>query len=202
MSSDKTLVQASSGRINLDTIKSKDLVIQTSSGAITIDSIDSEVTAMTTTSGNIKLKDVMSKKFDATTTSGGISVEGLLAESFATASTSGTTGIELKGVPSKKSSVSSTSGTIFVSLPKNAAATIQAKTVSGNFVNAFTKEKISSPVDYRDDINGGGTLIAFNTISGRITVDAGNGISDLRGLPGKTNKSDDDVVQVNRPIFE
>ncbi len=202
LSSDKTLVQTSSGRINLDTITSKDLVIQTSSGSITIDSIDSEVTAMTTTSGNIKLKDVMSKKFDATTTSGGISVEGLLAESFATASTSGTTGIELKGVPSKKSSVATTSGTIFVSLPKNAAATIQAKTVNGSFVNAFTKEKIGSHADYKADINGGGTLICLNAISGRVTLDAGNGISDLREIPAKTGKSDDDVVQVNRPIFE
>ena len=202
LSSPKALVQASSGKIDLDSIKAQDLVVQTTSGSIKIGSIDSGVTALSSTSGSIKLKDVIAQKFDMTTTSGGISVEGLLAESFAVASTSGTIGLEVKGVPSKKSSVAATSGTIFVSLPKNAAATIQAKTVSGSFVNAFTKEKISSPVDYRDDINGGGTLIAFNTISGRITVDAGNGISDLRGLPDKTNKSDDDVVQVNRPIFE
>ncbi|MBO6101521.1 MAG: DUF4097 family beta strand repeat protein, partial [Spirochaetaceae bacterium] len=202
LSSPKALVQASSGKIDLDSIKAQDLVVQTTSGSIKIGSIDSGVTALSSTSGSIKLKDVLAQKFDMTTTSGGISVEGLLAESFAVASTSGTIGLEAKGVPSKKSSVSATSGTIFVSLPKNAAATIQAKTVSGSFVNAFTKEKISPPVDYRDDINGGGTLIAFNTISGRITVDAGNGISDLRGLPGKTKKSDDDVVQVNRPIFE
>lgn len=202
ISSPKALVQASSGKIDLDSIKAQDLVVQTTSGSIKIGSIDSGVTALSSTSGSIKLKDVMAQKFDMTTTSGGISVEGLLAESFAVASTSGTIGLEVKGVPSKKSSVAATSGTIFVSLPKNAAATIQAKTVSGSFVNAFTKEKIGSHADYKADINGGGTLICLNAISGRVTLDAGNGVSDLREIPAKTGKSDDDVVQVNRPIFE
>ena len=203
LNSAKTLVQASSGKIDLDSIQANDLVVQTTSGAIRIDSIDSEVTAITATSGSIKLKDVTSKNFNLSTSSGGISVDGLLAESFSTSSTSGTTGLELKGMPSKKSSASTTSGTIFVSLPKNAQATIQAKTVSGSFVNAFTKEKIHSPVDYKSNINGGGTLISLNAISGRITVDAGNGISDLPGIPAQTDSSDDDdVVKVNRPIFE
>lgn len=202
ISSTKSLVQASSGKIDLDSILAKDLVVQTTSGAIKIDSIDSEATAISASSGRISLKDVISKDFNVSTSSGGISVDGLLAESFSTSSTSGTTGLELKGVPSKKSNVSTTSGTIFISLPKNAAATIQAKTVSGSFINAFTKEKIGSPADYKSDINGGGTLISLNAISGRITVDAGKGVAELREIPAQTSNADDDVVQISRPIFE
>lgn len=202
LNSPKTLVQASSGKIFLDSIKAKDLVLQTTSGAIKVNSIDSGVTAISSTSGSIKLKDLIAQKFDMTTTSGGISVEGLMADSFGISSTSGTIGLELNGMPAKKSSVASTSGTIFVSLPKNAAATIQAKTASGSFVNAFTKEKINPPVDYRADINGGGTLLSFNANSGRITLDVGKGLADLRELPAQKSNSEDDVVQVDRPIFE
>ena len=202
LSSQKTIVQTSSGKINLDSIKTQDLVVQATSGSIKINSIDSGTTALSATSGSIKLKDVMAKKFDMTTTSGGISVEGLLSDSFAISSTSGTIGLELKDVPSNKSRVASTSGTIFTSLPKNAAASLQAKTVSGSFVNSFTKEKINSPVDYKADINGGGTLLSFNAISGRITVDVGKGIAELREHPAQTGKSENDVVQVDRPIFE
>ena len=198
------LVQASSGTISTGDIQAQTFTAKTSSGNIKTDSLRSNEAVFSATSGSIKLKDATVQDISLSTTSGGISVDGLLANKISASASSGTIGLELNGAPTKKSSVSATSGTIFISMPKDAAATIRATTASGGFVNAFTKERINSHADYENQINGGGAVLSLSTSSGRITVDVGKGVS-ASGYTNSSRVTDDDgdspVVTVDRPIF-
>ena len=57
------------------------------------------------------------------------------------------------------------------------------QTTSGTFVNALTKEKVSSHVNYTRDINNGGATVVLTATSGRITVDSNDGVTAIVNTP-------------------
>lgn len=197
-------LSASSGSVNANQINANKAVFHTSSGNIKTKALQAKTADFSASSGSIKISDVTVNDISITTSSGTISAAGLLADQFTASASSGTIGLELRDAPSKNSSITTSSGTIFVSLPKNAAATINATTSSGGFTNAFTNEKISSHVDYQQMINGGGARISLHASSGHITVDVGDGISASANNKNCLVSEDDEdipVVNLEKPIF-
>ena len=204
VNSERTLVNANSGNIKINAIDSKTFTAKTLSGDQKYKSINANDLDFAAASGNIKISDGAVQNISISTSSGNISVEDLLTNKFSVSSSSGTIGLELKAAPLKNSNASTSSGTLFVSMPKDAAATIRATTSSGGFTNSFTREKLSSHANYKQDINGGGATISLNSSSGNITLDVGDGVSATgRFIIDDTQIDDEDipVVNIDRPIF-
>ena len=162
-----------------------------------------EKTVLRTVSSSIKVQNLYSENAIIISTSGSIFVEGCFTQSLEISSTSGTIGAELQALPSKSSTINTTSGTIYVSVPGDSDFTVYAKTKSGSFTNAITREKLGSMTNYKKILNGGGAKMSLSSVSGSITLDSSNGI-----LAKGTDFIDDDfgdgsipVVSFDDPIF-
>lgn len=188
----KAVVQASSGNITVGAVQAQEYYSKTSSGNQKTDYLNTTTAEFSATSGDIKLRDITAQEISLSASSGKLTAEGLLADKLVASTSSGTIGFELNAAPKNKSVISTTSGTLFVSMPQNSAATIVASTSTGRFVNSFTREKIESHADYRQDINGGGAILSLSSTSGNITVDADESYLITSDIP---------VVNIDRPIF-
>ena len=155
----------------------KKIHISSTSGTAQGDLPASEKVTAQTTSGSIKFESCITDFFDSSSTSGSITVRELTCKALSVSSLSGTIGLELQRAIGKNSSISTTSGLIFISMPENSPLTVKATTSSGSFTNSFTREKISTLVNYNREINGGGALLKLSSTSGTITLDSNTFIS-------------------------
>lgn len=167
-------VQASSGNISLNNFTVTDLISQASSGRITLNNIISQSLQSQTSSGAIKLQDISAKTFESHASSGNITGQNLACQSFNISTSSGTIGLEFVEAPSSKSIIQSTSGTQYISIPEYSKLDLRVTTSSGRFLNTITNEKISSHADYKEEINGGGPLLSLTSSSASITLEGGN----------------------------
>ena len=127
--------------------------------------------------GNVKIDNCITGDFSFSSTTGSVSVRELSCKSLNISSVTGTIGLELQNAPTEKSSVSTTSGLVFVSLPSNSSFSVNVNTVTGDFTNSFTREKLNALVNYRKEINGGGAQLKLSSTSGTITLDSNTFIS-------------------------
>ena len=181
------------------TLNLEKIDLSTTSGDISADLICAQTLKASSTSGRIKFSNIKVEQAKIGTTSANITVEGLISNEFNISCTSGMINLDLDDVPSSNSSAQTTSGNIFLGLPGNSSFKLKADTTSGTFINTFTNEKIGDHADYKREINNGGTTIKLSATSGRITVDATDGVTTKALNP--TTDSDIPVVSFDDPIF-
>lgn len=197
-SAEVTVVTSSSGDISIIGGNSKSTTMTASSGDISCSNFSGGETVFQTSSGNIKLSDYYASSFKSSASSGNITAQNLGCQSFSVSTSSGTIGLELVDAPVFKSNVASSSGTQFISMPQGSQITLNVTTSSGSFINAFTREKLSSHANYNREINGGGPTVSFSSSSGTITLDVENGVSS--GFSNKSGSFENEDIPV--VIFE
>lgn len=120
-------LKSSSGRIEIDKLKSDDVNINSTSGTIKIESLSTTNTSIKATSGTIKIDKNNAKHTNIETTSGTIDIEENKSEDIYLHSTSGT--VRIRNNESNFFAIKSTSGTINVG--KNDSDSFEIKSTSG-----------------------------------------------------------------------
>ena len=173
------------------------------SGSVFLENFYGQTLKVSATSGSINVHNFSGKSCSLKATSGSVTLEGSVSDSFDISTTSGSIGLELNDAPRKNSSAGCTSGSIFIGLPGDADFSLDVETTSGSFVNALTRTKIDSHVEFKGDINNGGAVISLSTTSGSVSIDSTNGKRAKATQYTSDSDSDSDVpvVSFDDPIF-
>jgi DUF4097 and DUF4098 domain-containing protein YvlB len=124
-----------SGEIAVAAVRAKQATIRTVSGDVGADSVNALTASLRTTSGAVRVKSLAARDADISSVSGDVNVESLTGNATAH-TTSGEVSLGYAAVPPSVSVVS-TSGDVSISLPADAAFTLDARSTSGDISCVF-----------------------------------------------------------------